>query len=138
MISLVNTSHLEVVREIQRVFGGEANSGVPINAAIDSPLRRTRLHGIAHVSDPSYQLVDNVEILSMEDAQAPFSQNESSGYPKLYLIKNINCGISSYLSDESDTAPGLLPYSSALPLQPGGSLQHVRPGRMASTLSSVF
>ena len=33
-------------------------------------------------------------MLSMEDAQAPFSQNESSGYPMLYLIKHIHCGIS--------------------------------------------
>ena len=33
-------------------------------------------------------------MLSMEDAQAPFSQNEPSGDPKLYLIKNIHCRIS--------------------------------------------
>ena len=33
-------------------------------------------------------------MLSMEDAQAQFSQNEPSDYPKLYLIKHIYCGIS--------------------------------------------
>ena len=33
-------------------------------------------------------------MLSMEDAQAQFSQNEPSGDPKLYLIKHIHCRIS--------------------------------------------
>ena len=64
-------------------------------------------------------------MLSMGNAQALFSQNEPLGYPKLYLIKHIYIagypGI--YLSDH--TVPGLLPYSSALPLRPGGSLQYV-------------
>ena len=37
---------------------------------------------------------------SMEDAQAQFSQNETSSYPKLYLIKHIHSGISQFSQNE--------------------------------------
>ena len=40
------------------------------------------------------ELYRGVMRVSMEDAQALFSQNEPSGYPKLYLIKHIYCGVS--------------------------------------------
>ena len=61
----------------RRVFGGEANAGFPINAAIDRAPRWTQLHGIANVSFPSDQIVVHALscfssvccILEMEAAQ---------------------------------------------------------------------
>ena len=57
-------------------------------------------------------------MLFKADAQALFSQNEPSGYPKLYRIMHIHRGISWDI-----LAPGLLPYSSTLPLH----VWHTRP-----------
>ena len=80
-------------------------------------------------------------MLSMGDAQAQFSQNEASGFPKLYLIKHTHCCISWDIPIWPYCARIFALFFCLTPSAwriPSTSWQHVSRGRMAHTPSAVF